>query len=349
MGLHQDKSLYSFSPFVAEMRTRLWSYFLVLDQPGYNAEGSESLFDMKPWNSPSLNVNDHDWPAHRFVKADQVPSEARGYTDMTFALIRRELYSLSRELRNMGRSVELCGRMAKINEVESRIRENYIDHMDYCDPMQRAIRLYTQRYIEEVRLQSEFSRPKQAPSPSRGGSVKYGLAELETTYGPLSEIKRLTFRTRALRTIEMFEKLESLDELLKENQWEWMLRWPLPWHAIGRLLTQLAELPAYTDADRAWRQVDVIFRRHNNEDFNMAKVPAWRVVERLCDQAMLVHSSRMHIGYSYAERPSAGAMTAIETYTPNPFHASSEMAEALFADIDMVNQSSEEGGHMSSW
>ena len=147
----------------------------------------------------------------------------------------------------------------------------------------------------------------------------------------------------------MFEKLEDLDGLLKQNRWQWMLRWLLPWHAIGRLLTKLAELPTYADTDKAWRQVDVLFRRHNSEDFTMANIPAWRVVERLCDQAMLVHSSRMHIGCSSAERLSAGVMPATEVCFPDLADTSSNTTEALFGDIVMLHQSSNEGGYMSSW
>lgn len=145
----------------------------------------------------------------------------------------------------------------------------------------------------------------------------------------------------------MFEKLERLDELLTQHQWNWVLRWPVPWHSVGRLLTILAELPAHADTDRAWRQVDVIFQRHNNDEFSTAQIPAWRVVERLCDQAMLVHSSRVHIGYSYAERLPGNTMHPTEASFSVPVDTSSSMAEALFGDVDMLQHLSE-GSHMPS-
>ena len=173
MGLHKENHLSSFSPFSAEMRTRLWTYFMVLDQPGYNAEGSESLFDAVPWNTRSLNVNDHDWPSHRFVKADQVPPDAQGFTDMTFALVRRELYFLSRELRNMPRSIELYRRIAMIDEFEHKIREKYTNHMDDCQPMQCVIRRYTECFLDDVRIQSEFSWQNGAPAPDIETSTRY--------------------------------------------------------------------------------------------------------------------------------------------------------------------------------
>lgn len=158
----------------------------MLDQPGYNAEGSESVFDTKPWNSRSLNVNDHDWPSHRFVKADQVPSDAQGFTDMAFALIRRELYSLSRELRNMGKSVEHRDRAAMIDEFEERIRERYTDRMDDRHPMQRMTSLYAECHLEEERLQSEFSRRNEAPKPNLETSTRYAAARYKQSM-PLGE------------------------------------------------------------------------------------------------------------------------------------------------------------------
>lgn len=147
----------------------------------------------------------------------------------------------------------------------------------------------------------------------------------------------------------MFEKLERLDILLARNHWEWVLRWPLPLHSIGRLLTKLAELPEYTDANRAWRQVDVIFRRHNNEDFSMTNVPAWRVVERLCDQAMLTHSSRVHTDCSYATRLSGGTVPLAEARLLSPIDPLINTAEVTYGDVDMFHQFSNEEVDMSSW
>lgn len=71
---------------------------------------------------------------------------------------------------------------------------------------------------------------------------------------------------------------------------------------IARLLHSLSQLPTTTKADRAWKQVDIIFRRHNGEDMLMQDVPAWRLIERLCDIAMYAHPSRAHQGTAYVVR-----------------------------------------------
>lgn len=145
----------------------------------------------------------------------------------------------------------------------------------------------------------------------------------------------------------MFEKLERLDTLLSQHHWQWILRWHLPLHSIGRLLTKLSDLLAYADAERAWRQVDVILRRHNNEDFSMANVPAWRVVERLCDQAMLAHSSRAHAGCSYATRLATDMVPLAEAGPLSPVNGlSNNMADVTCEDAEMFHRFWIEGTDM---
>jgi hypothetical protein len=149
----------------------------------------------------------------------------------------------------------------------------------------------------------------------------------------------------------MFEELESIDATLVKHHWQWILRWPLPWHGITRLLKGLADVSNYMEADRAWRQVDIIFRRHNNEDFSMVNVPAWRMVERLCDQAMLTHSSRVHAGSAYSIRHPRddGHPCGAPIYSSLPATSSQEMYNTGYADIEMFNQLPNDGFNIASW
>lgn len=91
-----------------------------------------------------------------------------------------------------------------------------------------------------------------------------------------------------------------------------MFRWPVPWHEIAFLLVGLAHQPNHADVDRAWRQVDESFRRHDNDDFSLGggAFPAWRAIERLCDQAMHAHPDRNHAGTWYVRRLLDGRQTS---------------------------------------
>lgn len=160
LGLHKDPSSHLFTPWVAEMRRRLWTYFMVMDQPIYNSEGAESLFDTLPWISRPVNANDNQWPPHRFMKPEQVPVDADGFTDMAFANIRRELYYMSREVGRLFRMTETERLLAIIANCDSAIRKKYIDHMNVQSPMQAVIVGYYSFYHRCLRTNIEVTAVK---------------------------------------------------------------------------------------------------------------------------------------------------------------------------------------------
>lgn len=115
------------------------------------------------------------------------------------------------------------------------------------------------------------------------------------------------------------EEFECGEKAAISNHWQWAFRWPIPIHCIAGLLLGLARRPDHGDTDRAWKQIDVVFQRYNNEDISVAEVLAWNSVENLCDQAMLKHPNRTHEGRSYVERiHKTSPMTAWE---PQKSHA----------------------------
>jgi hypothetical protein len=157
MGLHRDPALYAFNPWVAEVRRRVWTYFLVLDSPTYNGEGAESVFDTLPWTPRPINANDEQWPAHRFVKPDQVPADADGFTDMTFVIVRREQLLLTREVARHVATAEPQDLMAIVAESDSAIRRKYLDHLTERDPMQAVIMGYYRTSIKCLRIACEVA------------------------------------------------------------------------------------------------------------------------------------------------------------------------------------------------
>lgn len=162
----------------------------------------------------------------------------------------------------------------------------------------------------------------------------------------------LTLDVRILSVqLELFEDLEETEKIATQHHWQWIFRWPPPFHSIARLLFTMAQVPETREADRAWKQVEIIFRRHNNGQFSMVDVPAWRVIERLCDNAMYAHSSRVHDGAVYTIRPARPQATdgaVLDGTMPNS--STPGVHEALFADINMFNQLPDNGfGVAAPW
>ncbi len=98
------------------------------------------------------------------------------------------------------------------------------------------------------------------------------------------------------------EERERGDQVCQKNNWGWLFRWPPPWHEVAFILVGLVHQPNHPDVDRAWAQVESIFQRHNGADFSLHRYPAWKALERLCDQAMYFHPERLHVGKAYSQR-----------------------------------------------
>jgi hypothetical protein len=151
--------------------------------------------------------------------------------------------------------------------------------------------------------------------------------------------------------LEIFEDVEETEKIAAQHHWQWIFRWPPPFHSIARLLFSLAQVPETREANRAWKQVEIIFRRHNNGQFSMVDVPSWRVIERLCDNAMYAHSNRVHDGAVYTIRPARHQATdsgVIDETTPT--RSTPGVHESLFADIDMFTQLPDNGfGSTAPW
>ncbi|KAK6085624.1 hypothetical protein SCUP515_00731 [Seiridium cupressi] len=151
----------------------------------------------------------------------------------------------------------------------------------------------------------------------------------------------------------MFEALERAEMIATENDWQWLFRWPPPMNSIARLLSTLAQVPKGPDADRAWRQVEVIFRRHNNDEFSLADWPSWRLIEYLCDNAMFAHPTTMHQGNVYATRPTQrqspvdGASTSTTTGPMPEAHITGlpDFSEIPGHDFDMMPWSEQIQGY----
>lgn len=106
----------------------------------------------------------------------------------------------------------------------------------------------------------------------------------------------------------------------------------MPIHVIAGLLSGLARQPDHPDTDRAWEQIDIVFRRYNNDDISMAKIPAWHAIEALCDQAMAQHPAQPHEGHSYTKRVHKHAHSPM---TDDSDHLKTTVSPMMLGDMSM--------------
>ncbi|KAK1993111.1 hypothetical protein LX36DRAFT_587064 [Colletotrichum falcatum] len=311
LGLHRNPGHYNYSPWISNMRRRSWSHFELMDNPVYNLEGADSGLPIVSDVQPPGNTNDAQWVPNRFAKPGSAPLDQDGVTDMSFALVRQHLlrttHTVVRKRNDVG--VEELGRV--VDETENFIKSKFIAHADGSLPIHALIVSYFRGSIRCMRLLID------------------GIAARSYQEG-----------------VEILEEMECGEAAAVRNHWGWLYRWPTAPCLISNTLIGLAQQPKHPITDRAWRQMNIAFRRHNNEDISMRRFAAWRVIEALCDQAMLYHKQRSHEGAWYAQRldqarPATTTTTTTTTMTARgkaPIVLEHATVDDILGDIQMFGQ-----------
>ncbi|KAF6826329.1 C6 transcription factor [Colletotrichum musicola] len=279
LGLHRDPGHYSYSPWACNMRRRIWAQFEVMDNPMYNLEGAESGLSFISDVQPPKNANDSQWAPTPFAKPGSTPADADGITDMSFVLVRscllKTLHSITKR-RNEANPDEL---RRIVDQTDSFLKTKFMNHVDATSPIQALLLSYYRGGMQSIRL-----LVKQVHALYTGGQTAEFCAKFYH------------------ECVEILEEMERGEAIAVRHNWAWLYRWPTTPCTLSNVLIGLAQQPKHPITDRAWRQVNLAFRRHNNADISMRKFAAWRVVEALCDQAMLYHKQRSHEGAWYAQR-----------------------------------------------
>ncbi|KAH6867503.1 hypothetical protein B0T10DRAFT_419731 [Thelonectria olida] len=302
VGMQRDPTYYSYAPWIVEMRRRTWGHIAALDAQSANMDGLESVLLALGDVQRSHNANDADWKPSPLVGTDLGPRDREGFSDATVPLIRRELSKACNNLFKAWGTISSCeGLVAIVGETEKYLRFKFIQHFDGSNPIQLVI---TQWYNAMIK----------------------SLHVLVLIYDD------------SLACLEEFERGEKA---ATSHHWQWAFRWPIPIHCIAGLLLGLARQPDHADTDRAWKQIDVVFQRYNNEDISMAKILAWKSIENLCDQAILKHPNRVHEGLSYVRRIH-NISSPVTTWEPHNDMGSIDLCENIIRQPDLSQRLSTE-------
>ncbi|KAI9158195.1 Bikaverin cluster transcription factor bik5 [Paramyrothecium foliicola] len=285
MGMHREPAYYGYSAWIVEVRRRMWGHLASLDIQSYSLDGSESVLMNTGDVQRSLNADDPEWTPSCFVGRDPGPQDQEGFTDNACALIRREFSRAYHRLVECRRTATSCEDLVPIiNESEKYTRLKFTHHFDGSNPMHEVVTRWHKAMARSLHVCILYFHA----SPARGRLCCHEFEQLrEQLYSDC---------------LDCLEELERGEAAATLHHWQWSYRWPMPLHVIVGLLSGLAQHPDHKDTDRAWKQVEVVFQRYNNDEITMAKLPAWHVIETLCDQAMLQHQGRVHDGRAYTKR-----------------------------------------------
>ncbi|KAF2822360.1 hypothetical protein CC86DRAFT_469750 [Ophiobolus disseminans] len=242
LGIHRDGSHFKLAPFEIEMRRRLWWQVCILDARASEDHGCdptivEAQFDTKM----PLNINDTDL----YPEMTDFPQERKGFTDMTFSLLRFEVANIFRRILYIPPGPNRCTEFFSgltieqkekwITECHQRMEEKYLVNMDMSIPICWVTATISRLIMSKMWL--VVYHPHQR---------KDGGASLP------QETKDKLFIT-SLENVEYSILLETEARTMK---WGWLFRTYVQWHAIAFLLSELCVRTKGEAVERAWRALE---------------------------------------------------------------------------------------------
>ncbi|PMD55438.1 uncharacterized protein K444DRAFT_88562 [Hyaloscypha bicolor E] len=255
MGHHRDPSLFPFSPWVYEIRRRIWNHLCCLDAMALTFYGAESCLPAISDAQPPQNANEIDWHTSRFANPSSVPSSS-GFTDMTFALVHRIIADTTRALARVN-PLDFEKKETIIRQTEADLHNGYL--RDTADPSHKIIAAFAEVRIANLRLSNQHRQTQ------------------KVTTQPLDPGRHQVF----MAAIELLEAFEYHSKTFISNNWEWIFETIIPWLAIAIVLTELPRATQSSDIDRAQWQINLNFQRFSDPLKPVSGTPMWKLLIQL--------------------------------------------------------------------
>ncbi|KAL2073846.1 hypothetical protein VTL71DRAFT_11172 [Oculimacula yallundae] len=256
MGIHRDSRHFPFSPWVTEIRARIWNHICVLDAQAINSYGAESCLPTTSDALPPINANDRDWHASRFANPSSVPQNAQSHKDTTFVLVHREIADTTRRLAAID-GTKFDERYNIVSQCEATLNQKYLAGIDRTNPSQTVIAAFVEIRISTFKL-----------------SLRH--RQIQSSKAPPSDPHRQQVFVSA---IELLEAIRYHVTAFAVVNWEWLFSTSVPWLATAIVLTDVRHATRQNDKDRAQRQIEAVFLRFQDSPVAMTKM--WKMMQEL--------------------------------------------------------------------
>ena len=243
IGLHRDGSKMGLSPFDTEMRRRLWWSLCVLDIRAAEDYGSEPAILEGTYDTLlPLNVDDADLDP----LATEPPQEHVGVSEMTFCLIRYEMYKVMRHMPYTTLRIQPPNGITNavtFEEKEKMVRDLHIHlenkYLQYClnsGPLHWVAATISRLVLAKMSIMIFFRGPNSPDNLPQHIRDRLFIASIE-----INEYSRL------------------LETGATTKKWGWLFQTYVHWHALVYILREICNRPRCPLTDRAWRAVDSSF------------------------------------------------------------------------------------------
>ena len=272
MGLHHEHSSSSLRPFEREMRRRLWWQICLLDSHAADDRATNPVIYADSFSTKlPLHINDEDLHIDSYEEVE----ERQAFTDMTFSLLCDEIMDTVRQLnyvpvRELGQTEsgsreKWTQRIDAVINVQRRVEERYLRHLNLAHPFHWAIRLLADIIAAVMWL--IVYRPLQQQRPNRSSSFQ--LAD--------PGILRLS--------IEVLEKAYQLNTDPAASSFRWLSQTYVQWHALAVTIAELCVKTEGPMVERAWAIVIPMFQEASQHVADSQEGMLWRPIKKLMHRA----------------------------------------------------------------
>lgn len=278
LGLHRDNFHASLSPFLREMRRRLWWQILVLDLQASNDRGSDPVIALNSFNTKlPLNVNDEDLNPEDTTEA----VERDEFTDMTFSLVCREIFRTVRELNYVP--------VSEFSRPTHDIDDHWRQRRDMVIACRRRIE---EKYLRHCTTEQTYHRGTRMIADVITASMWL------QTYRPLqrreesTESFRIPYPGILHLSLEVLEKAHEINNDPTCDPFRWLSRIYVQWHPLAVMIAELCVQTEGPIVERAWNVVEAMYQETANTVADSDKGMLFRPIKKMYEKAKRVRKNR---------------------------------------------------------
>lgn len=294
--LHRDGDGHRHTPYIAEMRRRLWYFIVVLDVRASEDRGSDSVLNRNHFDTIlPTSIDDDDFGPEttgalipKTSPAENVICLCTAMCSSIFGLLTHPQYNVAGEQENFIYSEdELIGHIRRLEDTFiHRARPSHLPSV-YASEIARLV-------ILKLWL-----------------NIQYPF-----TGGPAPDRPRVSRETMLRTSISIIELRERMVQLQWKDRFAWWTDTYVQWHPLAVALAELCVQTEGELVDRAWVVVDRTFPSSRDNIADTATGSLWRPIKKLQKKAKAARAEALMKKMTLND---CTASTTISTTTaPNP-------------------------------
>ncbi|KAJ6112029.1 hypothetical protein N7523_008090 [Penicillium sp. IBT 18751x] len=262
LGLHRDGTNFDhLTPFVIEMRRRIWWVICALDVRASEDQGSEFTISTGSFDTKiPLNLNDGD------INPDtkEMPQEREGLTDMSFARVTYKMTEVARQIMAHGlRKPSLEEQSQLLQEIYRTLEQNYLQYSTESNIIYWVAVTIARLVMAKTTL----------------------FIYLPVLYDSRHDVLSEELRTKLLiAAIEVAEYNHALNAEQACRHWRWVYQTYTHWHAIVYLLIEISRRPWSPLSERAWVALHSVWLIPNQSHMSK-QMRIWFPLKKLMSKA----------------------------------------------------------------